>query len=364
MGVDQFYALDGAMARQDERELVSSARMVVSYAMAARALQRDDFDMALRHGVRFLWDVHRHPLHHGFAWKLEWRGERFHAADDSNQCYGFAFVILAFAHAAMAGVEEAKGYLAQVYDLMEREFYDAAGGLYLEEKSVDWRLLSEYRGQNANMHCCEALLAAHEATGDRRYLDRALQIANRLCRAMAEKTHGLVWEHYSPQWEPDFEYNYRDYENIYRPWGFQVGHQTEWTKFLIHLHQRVGAPWLLDKAAELFDRMMALGWDPERRGLAYGLDDKLWPANSDRYFWTQVESACAAGVLARATGIDAYWGWHDRIWALCWEKMIDHERGSWERLFSPDWKLIADDKGPGGKDYHIVGACFDLLRGF
>ena len=43
-------------------------------------------------------------------------------------------------------------------------------------------------------------------------------------------------------------------------------------------------------------------------------------------------------------------------------RRTDHQAGSWNRLYSRDWTLIAPDKGSGGKDYHVIGACFDLLR--
>ncbi|MFO7791068.1 MAG: OmpA family protein, partial [Bacteroidales bacterium] len=54
-----------------------------------------------------------------------------------------------------------------------------------------------YRGQNANMHTCEAMLAAYEATGERRYLDRAREVAHALTVRLAAETDGLLWEHYT-----------------------------------------------------------------------------------------------------------------------------------------------------------------------
>ena len=36
---------------------------------------------------------------------------------------------------------------------------------------------------------------------------------------------GFVWEHYTVDFEIDWEYNKNDPSNIYRPWGFQPGHQ-------------------------------------------------------------------------------------------------------------------------------------------
>ena len=46
----------------------------------------------------------------------------------------------------------------------------------LMKKTADWTQESSYRGQNANMHACEALIAAFEATNEQKYLDRALAI--------------------------------------------------------------------------------------------------------------------------------------------------------------------------------------------
>jgi len=46
-----------------------------------------------------------------------------------------------------------------------------------EEYAADWQSLGDYRGQNSNMHLTEALMAAFEATGERRYLGMAESIA-------------------------------------------------------------------------------------------------------------------------------------------------------------------------------------------
>lgn len=62
--------------------------------------------------------------------------------------------------------------------------------------------------------CHHEVSTAHEATGEARYLDRALTIAESLTVDLTPETDGLIWEHYTADWEHDFEYN-PDYRNWY-----------------------------------------------------------------------------------------------------------------------------------------------------
>jgi mannose/cellobiose epimerase-like protein (N-acyl-D-glucosamine 2-epimerase family) len=360
-GFFHYYALDGALRDPDKRALVSSARMVVSFAMAARVLETDRFDDAIRHGLRFLRDVHRDPRTGGYAWMVAFRDGAWRASEPENQCYGMVHVMLAYAHAVMAGVAEARAWLDEVEATMDARLWEDAHGLYADVASADWSTLDPYRGQNANMHGCEALLAAYDATGAARHLERATRIARALCQRLAGRTGGLIWEHYRADWTPDWNYAKGDFSNGYRPWGFQPGHQTEWTKLLLQLFARRPEDWMLARARDLFDAAIDRAWDRVHGGLVYSLEPDLSVANADKYFWVQVESAAAAGLLARATGDESYWRRHDEIWRYCWAHLVDHAHGSWHKLLGPDNARIATDKGSGGKDYHVIGACFDLL---
>ena len=76
--------------------------------------------------------------------------------DGTNHCYGLAFVVLAYAHGLLAGIEEARGWLSEAWESLETHFWREADGLYVDEISADWQTVAPYRGQNANMHACEA----------------------------------------------------------------------------------------------------------------------------------------------------------------------------------------------------------------
>jgi mannose/cellobiose epimerase-like protein (N-acyl-D-glucosamine 2-epimerase family) len=247
---------------------------------------------------------------------------------------------------------------------MEQRFWEPAHGLYADEATPDWQV-GPYRGQNANMHACEAMLAAHAATGEPRYLDRALTLATSITQRQALQAGGLVWEHYNTDWTPDWDYNRDDKTNIFRPWGFQTGHLTEWAKLLLMLERRLGtaAPdWLYPTACHFFDTAMKHGWDEVYGGLVYGFAPDGEVCDGDKYFWVQAESLAAAAWLAVRSGDDAYWQWYDRLWAYAWQHFVDHEHGAWYRILAPDNSKVTDEKSPAGKtDYHTMGACQDVL---
>jgi mannose/cellobiose epimerase-like protein (N-acyl-D-glucosamine 2-epimerase family) len=360
-GFFHFFKDDGTVYDRTTRHLVSSTRFVFNHAMAYRHFGRPEWLAATRHGLRFLRDVHRDPATGGYAWLLRWDAGRREPIDATNHCYGLAFVLLAHAHALMAGVDEAREGLAQTFALMERHFWEEAHGLYADEASADWQL-SPYRGQNANMHACEAMLAAFEATGETRYLDRAEMLARSVTQRQAALADGLIWEHYRSDWTPDWDYNRDDRTNIFRPWGFQPGHLTEWAKLLLILERHRPTDWLLPRAAELYDAALTTAWDTEHGGLFYGFAPDRSICDADKYFWVQAESLAAAALLAKRTGEPRYWAGYERLWAYAWRHFVDHEHGAWFRILGRDNRKLSDEKSPAGKtDYHTMGACYEVL---
>ena len=363
-GFYHFFKDDGTIYDTQTRHLVSSTRFVFNYAMAYRQFGRPEYLDAAKHGVKFLREAHRNSATGGYAWLLTNGAVK----DGINHCYGLAFVLLAYAHAFRAGIAQTRGDLAEAFELMEHRFWSPDTGLYADETSPDWSRLSPYRGQNANMHACEALLAAFEATGEKHYLDRASTVARNITMRQAALANGLVWEHYHPDWSVDWDYNRDDKTNIFRPWGYQPGHLTEWAKLLLIL-ERHGTElsgdtsWLLPRAVELFDVALARAWDEEFGGIYYGFAPDGSICDSDKYFWVQAETLAAAALLADRTGEERYWNWYDRIWAYSWRCFVDHEHGAWYRILGRDNGKITDEKSPAGKtDYHTMGACYEVLN--
>ena len=358
-GFFHYFKDDGSVYDSATKHLVSSTRFIYNYSMAYIHFKDDEYLDAVRHGINFLRNSHLNQKTGGYAWILNGQS----MADSSNYCYGLAFVLLAYSTAYKAGISEAKIYIEEVFELMEKYFWRDEFGLYADEISYDWSKVSNYRGQNANMHSCEALIASYEATNEQKYLDRALIISDNICNRQAKQADGLIWEHYSSEWRIDWSFNKDKPDDLFRPWGFQVGHLTEWSKLLLILERYVNKDWLLPRAIELFEDAVEMGWDEKNDGLFYGFAPNGDICDRDKYFWVQAESFAAAALLANRTKDAKYWDWYERIWQFSWKHMIDHKYGAWFRILDEKNNKYDDLKSPAGKtDYHTMGACYEVLK--
>ena len=358
-GFFHYFRDDGSVYDAHARHLVSSTRFIFNYSEAARYFGNAEYLAAAHHGLDYLRSAHLNPQNGGYTWLIK-DGQ---AVDQTNHCYGLAFVLLAYASAVKAGITEAQAYVHETFALMEQHFWLPEHGLYADEASVDWKIVSPYRGQNANMHSCEALIAAFEATGHEPYLDRAMLLAHNICVRQTQTTQGQIWEHYDPTWRPDWNYNQHDPQNLFRPWGYQPGHFTEWAKLLLILDRYQPKPWLLVTAKQLFDQALEKAWDHEYGGVCYGFSPSGDVCDADKYFWVQAESIAAAALLAQATGEQRYWDWYDTLWAYVWTHFVDHEYGAWYRILKPENSPYDKLKSPAGKtDYHTMGACYEVIN--
>jgi mannose/cellobiose epimerase-like protein (N-acyl-D-glucosamine 2-epimerase family) len=354
-GFFHYYRDDGSIYNRGHRHLVSATRLVFNWAMAHRHTGRAPY-----------LDWTRHALQHLEAFRLPsglygWTVQDGRLEDATAMAYGQAFVLLARSHAHSVGLCGAPD-VADAFDRMGDAFYEPQHGAYADEITPAGVLI-DYRGQNANMHMCEACLAAYEFTGEVRYLDRAEQLIERFAFELANHANGLVWEHYRRDWSIDWDYNKDNPGNIFKPWGFQTGHQTEWAKLLLIAHGHRPQQRWVDRAAELQQAAYRHGWDAQHGGLIYGFAPDHTPCDTDKYFWVQAESIASAWRLWDATGDPVFRQQYQDTWAWSWQHLVDHEHGAWFRILAADGRKLEDTKSPAGKvDYHTMGACWDVLQ--
>lgn len=350
---------DGTVFDRTTKHLVGTCRFIYNFSLASIVSARADYKEAAAHGLSFLMEYHR-QADGGYAWILD--GQT--VSDGTYHCYGHAFVLLAAAGAKKASVAGADKALDDIWRLLEARFWDAEAQLYVDEiKEGDWSAIDAYRGQNANMHMCEAMLVGFEATGDTRYLDRAELLAKRICVDLAAPADGLVWEHYKADWSHDWDYNKDDPKNLFRPYGYLPGHFVEWSKLLLILNRHRPANWLIPKAEFLFNTALDAAWVPETGAINYTFAPGGSILDTDQYYWVFSETIGAAALLALSTGKDEYWTWYDRAWFYADANFVDHEYGGWYRVLDDTGQRYSTEKSPASKtDYHPMAACFEVLE--
>lgn len=273
--------------------------------------------------------------------------------DGTKAAYAHAFVVLAAASGTMAERPGARELLDSALAVLDERFWEAGPRLHADESSRDWSVLDDYRGVNANMHAVEALLAAHDATGDREWLDRAASIADRVI-AWAAANEWRIPEHFDVDWTPLPEFNADRPRDQFKPYGSTPGHGLEWARLILQVDiaqaaraqeagrddataefdddaaaRPVSGGLRTEAAVALFDRAVADGWDAERGGFVYTVDWAGEPVEPRRFHWVAAEAVAAAGVLGRVTGDPRYAALAAGWWEYVRAHLVDAERGSW-----------------------------------
>jgi mannose/cellobiose epimerase-like protein (N-acyl-D-glucosamine 2-epimerase family) len=359
----------GYVAQLDERDghvydgrtkhLVATARAVHNFSVGELIGGPSWCLTAAEHGLSFLSSGHWDDAAEGYDWLLEGR----ETVDDTRYCYGHAFVLLAAARAHQTGLDGARAELTRAFDVLEARFFEPEYSLYADVATGDWSALDTYRGQNANMHACEALLAAHEATGEDRFLDRAVAVADAFVRDVTAQTDGLLWEHYTDDWEADRSYNRDQPRHRFRPWGYQPGHHLEWAKLLLVCDDHHPGDWFVERARDLFDAAVDLGWDDEHGGFYYTTDADGEAVVDDKYGWVHAEGVGAAALLSARD--DAYLDWYDRLWSHAREHFVNPRHGNWFERLTRSHERDGPNRGvavePG---YHPVTNAWLAMRRF
>ncbi|GAA5127372.1 AGE family epimerase/isomerase [Pseudonocardia adelaidensis] len=355
---------DGTVRDGGTRHLVASARFVVQFALGVLHGAGSRSAGAAAEALEFLTRAHRDRRHGGYHWVLRVTGTGIEVADPRKEAYGHAFVLLAGATATSAGVPGGRELLDEAREICEEKLL-RGGHLAVNTTSADWTEVSPYRGQNANMHLCEAFLAAYDASGDPSDLHRAYRIADAIARRIPTGIGGFVWENYQEDWSPDWAEAPRDPVSVESAFGISPGHQVEWAKLLGILARHDPAEWLLPQAVHLHRLAWDHGWLPARGGFASGLRRDLTVSHPASAYWAPAEAIGAAAVLLERTGDEGYRHFSDRAWEHALTHLADHEHGGWFVAAEPRAARRDLRKGDAFEpDYHAAGACAEVLRSY
>ena len=329
------------------RRMRVQARQAFVYATAGLAGWTGPWRTAVAHGLNALAERYRRP--DGLYRTL--------ADDDGAQLderaflYDQAFVLLALAAAAKAGVEPRR-CTANAAELRGTlcERFSRPGGGFLEQEQRGSTFQS-----NPHMHLLEAALAWCEADGDREWESLADSIV-RICLVhFIDAESGMLREFFDEAGAPIGGFPGR----IIEP-----GHQFEWAWLLSRWAERRGDAAAENAGRRLFDIGERYGIDPVRGVAIDVLLADMSPHSRQARLWPQTERLKAALALAPRAADQAQRASLEKSSLAAVEGLGHYLHtgvpGLWHDKMRPDGTFVAEPS-PASSFYHIACA-IDVLR--
>jgi len=281
-------------------------------------------------------------------------------AGTDKEAYGHAFVVLAAASATALDRPGARALLDEALAVVDHRFWVEADGMPIDRWDETFTVQDPYRGVNATMHLVEALLAAHDVTGEALWLDRAHRMTAQVVQGFGRAAAYRLPEHYDSDWRARPDLNRDRPADLFRPYGVTIGHLFEWARLAVQVGRAVGPEALADllpDARALHDRAATDGWAADGApGFVYTTDFDGVPVVRERLHWVVAEALGSATVLAQETGDQRYADDHATWTAWAEAAVVDRVHGSWWHELDPAG-VPAFSMWPGKPDvYHAFQA--------
>jgi mannose-1-phosphate guanylyltransferase/mannose-6-phosphate isomerase len=329
------------------RRMRVQARQAFVYATAGLAGWGGPWRSAVAHGLESLAQRYRRPdgLYRTLA------DEDGSPLDERAFLYDQAFVLLALAAAAKAGVEPRRCAVeaAELRGVLFERFARPAGG-FLEQEQRGSTFQS-----NPHMHLLEAALAWCETDTNAEWEALAQSIVRLCLTHFVDADSGMLREFFDDAGAPVSGFPGR----IIEP-----GHQFEWAWLLSRWAERSGDAAAEAAAGRLFDIGERYGIDPLRGVAIDVLLADMSPHSRQARLWPQTERLKAALLLAARAPDTAQRAALEKSALAAAEGLAHYLHtsipGLWHDKMRPDGTFVAEPS-PASSFYHIACA-IDVLR--
>jgi len=353
--VEKFEA-DGSAARENFTRVRVQARQIYVFAHAAVAGFSGVGLRRAEQAFAFLEDQARDP-DGGWFHSLGYDGRPI---DRRNDAYDHAFLLLAMAWLYRAGgdrrvlrlAEETMAFLGARLGQHRDGRFDG----YAEHQVDPGAPLPLPRRQNPHMHLFEAVLALHEASGEKRWLAEADRLFDLFERHFFDADRGQLIEFFDRDWREVPQ----DGRRLREP-----GHHFEWT-WLLHRYAAVSGNLRAVAAMRpLYDWAWRHGVD--RDGAAPSVVfEELDPegqilAEGRKRLWPQTEAVKAALAVYERFGDAAALDAARQLLAGLFHTFADLDSPRWREQVSREGRLIRAGM-PASSLYHLFLAAAEAIR--
>ncbi len=358
-----FYGrLDGAGRLHPEaaKGVVLNARILWSFAAAARYTGRDDYRRLAERAHTYLHEHFADREQGGVYWLLDCEGR---ALDTKKQIYAQAFAVYALAeYYQLNGSREALGWAVRLYGLIERHSRDRQRGGYLEAFDRDWRLLADLRlserdaneakTMNTHLHVLEAYTNLYRVWPDGQLRQDLRQLIELFLTRFIDPSTRHLHLFFDEAW------------NL-KSRTISFGHDIE-------------AAWLLTEAAVLAGEA-ALVEEVEKKAVAIaaatlaegvdadgGLFNEAGPAgltDTGKHWWPQAEAMVGFWNAWELSGEARYADAARHSWRFIQQYLADRAGGEWRwGVYRDGTPMREEDKaGPWKAPYHNTRACLEMI---
>jgi mannobiose 2-epimerase len=337
----------GAVTSSVEKLLVMQTRMIYSFAAGAALGGPQEWLPLAHQGLVFFLRHFRDSEHDGWYWSVTRRGN---ARDESKRTYGHAFAAYALAeYARLAGDGNTLASAIHTASLIGEGLWDDENGGVIEACDRVWRVTDANHTMGTHLHCLEAFLALHEATGELRFWDRARDICDLIVTRMVEPDVRCGLEKFHPDWTHNSQLS-RNLVNY--------GHNLEAAWLLLRAHRIQPSPAYRDTAREFLDYVVRFGLDAENGGVFSHGGFNLPATVREKVWWVQTEAMTAFLLGYIVLEDPRYWDAFRNVCDFSLSHLRDSEHGEWYPVTTEEGAPADLHKGSAWKSaYHVTQAC-------
>lgn len=346
---------------QAPKALILNTRILWSFSAAYSALGHSEYLKMADRAYDYIRDYFIDTEFSGVYWMLDFQGNPL---EDKKKVYGHAFLIYALAeYFRTAGKQTALDLAVELFEIIEKFFFDQENGGYFEATRRDWtptddlRLsaidLNEKKSMNAHLHILEAYTNLLRVRPDSRLKKQLTALLKDIQTHIINSKTGHYHLFFNEFWEPKSHW-------------ISLGHDIE-------------GSWLIWEAAEVLDnpvlkseiRSLAVQQASAvyERGLnPYGsLIDEIHSNGQhdlEKIWWIHAEAMVGFLNAYQLSGDFKFFQAMLRVWNFVRENLIDSRHGEWFYKRTEDGQVASNEfkisewKGP----YHNSRACLEIAR--